>query len=66
MKIIKIMCIIIVGILLIGQKSSQKIYLKNQPKRPSHNGWVQINLSKMAFWNLNMVTIGVFSGLFFW
>jgi hypothetical protein len=24
---------------------------KNQPKRPSQNGWVQIDLSKMALWS---------------
>jgi hypothetical protein len=24
---------------------------KNQPKRPRQNGWVQNDLSKMAFWS---------------
>jgi len=24
---------------------------KNQPKRPIQNGWVQIDLSKMALWS---------------
>jgi hypothetical protein len=26
-------------------------YKKNQPKRPSQNSWIEIDLSKMAFWS---------------
>jgi hypothetical protein len=33
------------------KKPSKKISKKDQPKTPSQNGQVQINLSKMALWS---------------